>query len=138
MIEYVLGFMFDSQKNVALIQKNRPAWQAGLLNGIGGKIENGESPNFAMSREFFEETGFRSDPSSWYRYVVYTGKDFIIHIFYRYGPLEELTTTTDEKVSIIKYADINSENTITNIPWLINMALSMEREHANIFYIHER
>lgn len=58
-VEYVLGIMFsEDEKKVLTIWKNRPSWQAGKLNGIGGKIEAGESPLEAMHREFIEETGF--------------------------------------------------------------------------------
>jgi len=32
MQEYCLGFMIGECGQVALIRKNRPAWQAGLLN----------------------------------------------------------------------------------------------------------
>ena len=33
---YVLGFYFDAAfKQVVLMKKNRPAWQAGLHNGVG-------------------------------------------------------------------------------------------------------
>jgi hypothetical protein len=33
---YVLGFMFDQHDNVLLVEKSKPAWQAGKYNGIGG------------------------------------------------------------------------------------------------------
>ena len=61
MQEYVVGFLFDEDArryhktghgNVVLIEKNRPAWQAGRLNGVGGHIEIGETPDEAISREF--------------------------------------------------------------------------------------
>lgn len=56
MNRYVVGFMFDDEmKNVVLVNKNRPAWQQGKLNGVGGKIEHGETPLAAMIREFVEE-----------------------------------------------------------------------------------
>ena len=43
MKSYVLGFCFNTRLDqVVLIQKTRPEWQAGRLNGIGGHIENGE------------------------------------------------------------------------------------------------
>ncbi len=58
MQEYVCGFMFSpDKKQVALIRKTKPEWQKDLLNGIGGKIESGESPHEAMVREFYEESG---------------------------------------------------------------------------------
>ena len=56
---YVLGFVFsEACDRVLLMWKNRPAWQAGKLNGIGGKIEAGETAQHAMEREFTEETMF--------------------------------------------------------------------------------
>lgn len=57
---HCVGFFFDpSRTRVWLIRKNRPEWQAGRLNGIGGKIELGETPHAAMAREFEEEAGLR-------------------------------------------------------------------------------
>jgi 8-oxo-dGTP pyrophosphatase MutT (NUDIX family) len=39
-----LGFIFDTTlEHVLLVHKNSPAWQAGLINGPGGKIEPGET-----------------------------------------------------------------------------------------------
>jgi len=56
---YVVGFLFsEDQSRVLLVWKNRPAWQNGKLNGVGGKIEAGETPLQAMEREFKEETYF--------------------------------------------------------------------------------
>jgi 8-oxo-dGTP diphosphatase len=55
---YVVGFAVDPSSDMALlVRKNRPDWQAGRLNGIGGHIEAGETPEQAMVREFQEETG---------------------------------------------------------------------------------
>ena len=56
--EWVVGFLMDSDaEQVILIRKNRPEWQAGKLNGVGGKVEPGELIGGAMYREFREETG---------------------------------------------------------------------------------
>jgi len=53
---YTCGFLFWRDE-VLLVRKTRPDWQAGLLNGIGGKMERGEEPLPSMVREFREETG---------------------------------------------------------------------------------
>jgi len=66
MKSYVLGFAFAEAKygrlyGVYLLRKkNGPSHyeeMAGMLNGIGGKIEQGETPKEAMIREFQEEAG---------------------------------------------------------------------------------
>ena len=60
MTDYVVGFAFNSTQNfnsVVLINKNRPDWQAGKYNGIGGHIEPGETTYEAITREFDEEAG---------------------------------------------------------------------------------
>lgn len=56
MTVYTCAFAFH-KNNVLLIRKAKPDWQAGLLNGIGGKVEDGESIFQATVREFKEETG---------------------------------------------------------------------------------
>lgn len=102
MQKYVVGFLFDTDKaNVALIKKTRPAWQAGKLNGIGGKIEDTDaSPAEAMSREFFEETGVRIAALGWDNFGKLVGirdgrKTAEIWLFRAVGN-HELLTTTDE------------------------------------------
>lgn len=53
---YVLGFIFNSDMTqVLLIQKNRTERQKEKWNGIGGKVEPGETPHQAMVREGNEE-----------------------------------------------------------------------------------
>lgn len=58
MKHYVLGLVFNKLKNkILLVEKNRPKWQAGRCNGIGGKIKDSDdSPLKAMERESIEET----------------------------------------------------------------------------------
>jgi 8-oxo-dGTP diphosphatase len=63
---YCCGFVTDECRiRVLLIQKNRPDWQAGKLNGIGGHVEEGETDREAMSREFQEEAGVCVDKDRW-------------------------------------------------------------------------
>jgi 8-oxo-dGTP pyrophosphatase MutT (NUDIX family) len=59
MKEYVLVFAVPISKNnkVLLVLKNRPAWQAGFFNLVGGKIEEKETPLEAGIRELKEESG---------------------------------------------------------------------------------
>lgn len=121
---YVVGFAFDTAKTrVALIRKNRPTWQAGRLNGIGGKIEEGETPLDAMSREFQEETGYPY-PIWWESFCVYSGPDYTVNFFYAAGVnLQDCRTATDEEVIIFKISEIPEKELIYNLNWLIPLAL---------------
>lgn len=52
MKKYVLGFMFSAdKKHVLLILKNHPEWQAGSLNGVGGKILRGDEYIASMVKD---------------------------------------------------------------------------------------
>jgi mutator protein MutT len=85
MTEYVLGLKWTkdvcySQKEYGIfILKDRPAWQAGKLNLPGGKIEEGETPEQAMRREFLEEIGLEADEFK--KYGVLRDRNFVIHCF---------------------------------------------------------
>jgi len=97
---YVMGLMLSPDLlNVVLLRKNRPAFLAGLLNGVGGKIEPGESPVFAMSREFKEEADLDVAQSAWISLGHSTGPGYEIFFFYtldsRYN---QVRTMTDEPV----------------------------------------
>jgi 8-oxo-dGTP diphosphatase len=122
--EYVVGFAFDTDGRVALIRKNRPEWQAGRLNGIGGHIEPGEHPNDAMWREFREETG--TDVSGWQKYVVMDFPGARIHFYRLRGllprDLDGLRSMTDEEVVLAWPGDANWHLMIPNLMWLIPLA----------------
>lgn len=58
MNDYVLTAVYSTVfgvPSVALIRKDRPDWQAGLFNFIGGKVNDGEAPWDAAIRECLEE-----------------------------------------------------------------------------------
>jgi 8-oxo-dGTP pyrophosphatase MutT (NUDIX family) len=60
MQEYILIYAHEWLKEqIIFVEKDRPAWQAGRINLPGGKVEPGEDPKAAASREFEEETGIK-------------------------------------------------------------------------------
>jgi 8-oxo-dGTP diphosphatase len=58
MIKYNLGLIRQGTR-ILLLNREKSSWM-GCWNGVGGKMEPGESPRAAMLREIFEETGMDS------------------------------------------------------------------------------
>lgn len=138
MTGYVAGFLFDvSLMNVALIRKEKPAWQRGLLNGIGGKIEPGETADVAMRREFYEEAGM--DLETWRPFATLIGDSWTVHFYYAIGNPNKTKTMTEEEVVVVNLGDIDNLPLMTNLAWLIPMAqtLATGAERAERFVITE-
>lgn len=133
-IQYVVGFLFsEDKKQVVLILKNRPAWQAGLYNGVGGKIEKGESPETAISREFQEEAGVLIYPSEWCRKVHLFKRDiYSVDILYAFShKIGQVTTQTDEPIRVFDLKNIRSSNNpekwlVKSLTWLLPLCLDFD------------
>src|SRR6185312_13820633 len=125
---YVVGFLFSTAfDRVALIRKQKPKWQAGLLNGIGGKIEADESAPEAMFREFFEEASYPA-PSEleWRRFCAMSGANndgtgFAIDFFFCVGQPDWVASREVEQIEVHDVRGISAglEKTIWNLPWLV-------------------
>lgn len=122
MTTYVAGFRVDSDGFTLLIEKLKPAWQAGKLNGIGGKIEPGEVAVGAMVREFEEETGIATEPSEWTMTVIITGKDFRVYFFMSRGSIGEWRQMEAEQIRVAHTLEL-PVNVISNLRWLIPLSL---------------
>jgi len=136
MKRYVLGFAFDpTLYKVLLIEKTRPEWQAGRMNGVGGHIEEGELSYEAMRREFIEETNISAniDPA-WVQYAKLHGVDKSGELWeidiYRgiideLGPIDSYYATTDEGVvSLVAVKCLNTCPVLPNLLYLIPMAIN--------------
>lgn len=124
--QYVLGFLFDpSKKDVVLIKKLKPEWQKGKLNGVGGKIEENESPLEAMRREFKEETGVEIE--EWREFLQLSGHGYSIHAFVAFSLQAYMVKTVEkEKVKVYKVNRLNFNKTIGNLRWIIPLAIDKD------------
>lgn len=119
---YVVGFLFsEDDKKVVLIRKDKPKWQAGLLNGVGGKIEAGESPHRAMIREFKEEAGL--DIQLWKPIVKIYSDSYEVHFFMAKGDVTKVTSVTSEKVKVVDVLKL-PKNVLWDVRWLVPLALA--------------
>lgn len=120
---YVCGFLFVGDE-VALIIKKKPEWQAGRINGIGGKIEEGEMPIEAMAREFKEEAALATVPDEWHHYCTITNHkvSYQVHFFTCTRETKEgVRGLTDEEVVWCKVNNL-PPSVIHNLRWLIPLA----------------
>ena len=132
---YVLGFLFrDNCTSVVLIRKTKPKWQAGLLNGVGGKIEDGEPALQAMVREFKEETGAKTSENEWRLFCEMSGHNFVVYCFTAKNS-DAWRKADTQGVEIVEkhYPDaLNKRDCISNIPWLVELAL--DENYGNRIY----
>lgn len=132
---YVLGFAFSPDKqSVLLITKNRPDWQAGLFNGLGGKVEETDSTiHYAMEREFLEEAGILIPAQQWHLFNISGNAHFELNVFWATSPyLEEHISMTDELVSLENIEHLYKTQfagCVSNLSWLISMALDKDINH---------
>ena len=120
MIEYVLGFLFNPKMDrVVLIKKEKPDWQRGMWNGIGGKVDPGETHRHAMIREFEEETGLRVED---WRYFGQMQNDNVRVSLYvaLSDALDDVQTMTEEEVRV--FTTRHMPATIYNLRWILPLA----------------
>lgn len=131
MTHYTVAFMFNRQlTRVALIRKAKPLWQRGLLNGIGGKVEEGEIAIDTNVREFREETGAKTPTTDWKHYARIESLNVKIDFFTCKGNLECLMTQPAEQgkeQEPIVFADLETiystqTGLVDNLAWLVALA----------------
>lgn len=125
MIRYTVGFMFDDRlEKVLLIEKIKPEWQKGFLNGVGGKLKDVDSSMLhCMIREFKEET--RINYTDWNHYVTIVKSDiYEVAFYYAVNDIVEYySQQEEEKLYLIDTAKICRQKTVYNLQWLIPLAL---------------
>ena len=136
MKKYVVAFIFTKDfEDIWLIEKQKPDWQKGYLNGIGGKIEEFESPFNAVHRELEEEAGIEQGLV----YLTEVGKmigtnndSFLFEVIVFTGNTDlELVTKEEEKIFCIPLDAMNRNTTIENVPSLIELCLYHQKGHSN-------
>jgi 8-oxo-dGTP pyrophosphatase MutT (NUDIX family) len=125
---YTVTFLFSPEfELVWLIEKQKPDWQKGCLNGIGGKIEYGESAICCAIRELSEEAGINvssddlveigrmegeNNDGSKFEVYIYAGRTELV-----------LTTQEEEKIGLYRVDEIKKHRHIENVPMLIEASI---------------
>lgn len=136
----VAGFMFHGQR-VLLVQKKMPQWQAGLWNGVGGKVETdaGEKPINAMTREFNEETGQLTLPGDWTHFCTeHEPFGAVVYFFWARVPstvthFETQTRNDADEYLAWWHVDLQRIRVLGNLHWLVPLALDWRGTSSPVF-----
>lgn len=134
MRKYVVGFAFNlTGSQLCLIRKIKPDWQQGKLNGVGGKIGDGESPRHAMRREFSEETGYQHN--AWDYVGVLKGCDYELYIFTAELPVlnlrQNLHSITAEDLEFVDPKRL-PDDCIPNLHWIVPLCQTESDEEFTL------
>ncbi len=138
MKNYVVGFVFSKDfESVLLMHKNRPDWQKGLVNGLGGKVEEGESIHACVKREIYEECGLVTTEEQWIRSGKIYSPTMVVDFFgtTHDGEMSDAVTKEDEEVEWFKVNNL-PHNLVENITWLIHITLDkLKNNHFEAFEV---
>lgn len=122
-LQMVVGLCFDlSRQFVAMVHKRSgPPCVIGNWNGVGGKIDPGETAVQAMAREFKEETGVAVPVAEWNQFATLIADDYDLHFFWAAtGDVFQCRTVEKEPIKVWDAAEIIGErNLMHNMRWMI-------------------
>jgi 8-oxo-dGTP diphosphatase len=119
---YVLALLFTADRaRVVLMRRTRPAWQAGRVNALGGKLAAGESPVDAARREVREECGV--DVPAWEEFLVWDDPVYRMHALRAFDDAAADARTREDQEVFVADARALPAAVIDNLRWLVPLAL---------------
>lgn len=129
--EYSCGFVKltgNPYDQVLLLRKKNPTWQAGLLNGVGGKVEEDETPLQSMQREWHEES-LGSEEQQWTRFCTLELQFAVVHFFKATADIKTLAHLQGGQNDKGERYEVHSleraltrRDIIPNLRWLLPLA----------------
>ncbi|HEX6808379.1 MAG TPA: NUDIX domain-containing protein [Gemmatimonadaceae bacterium] len=125
MFSYVLALLFTADRaQIVLMEKTRPAWQAGRVNALGGKLGAGERAEDAARREVREEAGV--DVATWDPVLVWYDAQYTMHVVRAFDDAAlRARTAEDQRVFRAPVSQLPA-NVIDNLRWLVPLALDRD------------
>jgi 8-oxo-dGTP pyrophosphatase MutT (NUDIX family) len=141
---YCLGFLFspDWRLFVSIMKDHGPPAVVNRINGIGGKIEDGETPLDAMVREFTEETGLVAPVPRWEHFCTMEGEDWEVWCFRACAPTMEdfercrTPAGQTEAVGHAAVRGLHDLPVVPNLRWLVPFALDMDVRVPHLIACH--
>ncbi|HJR66473.1 MAG TPA: NUDIX domain-containing protein [Gemmatimonadaceae bacterium] len=124
-LEYVLALLFTADaRDVVLVRKTRPAWQAGRVNALGGKLQDGEAILEAARREVREEAGV--DVEEWEQFLVWDDPEYRLRAVRAFDDAAHRARTAEDQDVFLARVDALPPNVIDNLRWIIPLALDRD------------
>lgn len=138
MVTYVLGLVFDStRERVVLILKSRPQKQAGRLNGISGKVQQGEAPVETMVRECSQATQVTTHTHDWKNVTTIYREGQTVEVFVASLDamrFDAIYSGTDEPVAVMPVDSPQlAAYSLPNILWLLALIRDPDAESLRIY-----
>ncbi len=131
MIQATLAFVFDKKlSQVLLIKKEKPVVHAGLLNGLGGKLETGESHLECVMREIEEEAGLKIAAGKWQRVGDLFWENWNVSIWTCVIDVPKNHTFPDQNVNWYAASPV-PKNSIENLEWLIPLSVDVNKKRID-------
>ena len=125
MFSFVLALLFTADRQrVVLVEKTRPAWQAGRINALGGKVREDESIDRAARREVREEAGV--DVAEWELVLVWRDAQYTMHVMRAFDDAALRAVTAEDQRVFLADVDRLPATAIDNLRWLVPLALDRD------------
>lgn len=124
-LDYVLALLFTADaREVVLVRKTRPAWQAGRINALGGKRLPGESLAEAARREVREEAGV--DVDGWEEFLVWHDPQYRMRAVRAFDDAARQARTAEDQEVFLAYVGALPLDVIDNLRWIVPLALDRD------------
>lgn len=123
--DYVLALLFTADgRELVLVRKTRPAWQAGRVNALGGKMHDGETLFEAARREVREEAGV--DVERWDEFLVWDDPEYRLRAVRAFDDAARAARTAEDQEVFLAHVSGLPLDVIDNLRWIIPLALDRD------------
>ena len=106
------------------MRRDRPAWQAGRVNALGGRLMAGESAAMAARREVREECGV--DVAEWREVLAWEDAEYRMHVMSAMSDRARDARTMEDQEVFLANVNALPHNVIDNLRWLVPLALDTD------------